>query len=86
MATITKAELETINEALQIEIRTLRRENARLNAALAQLTTQYEALTTSIARESERTKRLEQRYARLKRLLDEYAEQTETRARKTTGW
>ena len=86
MATITKAELETINEALQLEVRTLRRENARLSAALAQLTTQYAALTTSIARESERTKKLEQRYARLKRLLDEYAEQTETRVRKTTGW
>ncbi len=65
MATIRKAELETINEDLQLEVRTLRKENGRLSAALAQLTRQYEALTTSIARESERTAKLEQRYRRL---------------------
>ncbi len=59
MATITKAELETINEDLQTELRTLRTENARLHAALTRMTQQYEQLQTCVTRESERTRKLE---------------------------
>jgi len=69
MATITKAELEIINEELQLEVRRLTTENARLSAALAQLTRQYEELKNSVTRESERTRKLERRYARLLREL-----------------
>ncbi len=58
MATIRKAELETINEDLQIEVRTLRSENTHLRSSLASATEQYRQL-------SERTAKLEQRYRRL---------------------
>jgi predicted nuclease with TOPRIM domain len=59
---LTKRELEDINEELQLEIGRLRAENARLASTLASATAQYAEL-------SERTERLERRYARLKDLL-----------------
>ena len=59
---LTKRELEDLNEELQLEIGRLRAENTRLASTLASTTEQYRQL-------SERTERLERRYARLKGLL-----------------
>ena len=59
---VTKRELEDINEELTLEVRRLRAENERLRSLLASATEQSRQLT-------ERTERLERRYARLKELL-----------------
>src|SRR5690348_9559575 len=64
---VTKRELEDLNEELQMEIRRLRTENARLTTALGSSTEQLRLLT-------ERTEKLETRYTLLKSLLTDYPE------------
>jgi predicted nuclease with TOPRIM domain len=62
--TLTKRELEDLNEALQGRVQELTAENWGLTCSLASASEQYTQLT-------ERLTRLEQRYTRLKRLLTE---------------
>jgi chromosome segregation ATPase len=62
--TLTKRELEDLNEALQEKLKKLTNENLDLTHSLGSATAQYRQLT-------ERLTRLEQRYTRLKRLLTE---------------
>ena len=59
---ITKRELEDLNETLQFQVRQLTTEKTRLERSLTSTTEQYRRLTEQLTK-------LEQRYTRLKTLL-----------------
>ena len=73
---LTKRELEDVNEALQMEITSLRRENERLTTALTSTTERLRQLT-------EQNTKLTTRYGRLKTLLTEYLSQSTTTSVRT---
>ena len=74
---LTKRELEDLNERLQMEITSLRRENERLTTALTSTTERLRLLT-------EQNTKLTTRYERLKTLLTDYLSQN-TSATVRTG-